>query len=44
MRRRMAIENEDGIQKFCADSTGLPHEYFKSCAPSSGFCPATAAP
>ncbi len=38
------VENEPGPQLFCADSTGQPHEYFKACAPSSGFCPATAAP
>jgi len=38
------VENEDGPQKFCADSSGNPHEYFKACAPSSGFCPATTAP
>jgi hypothetical protein len=38
------VENETGDQFFCADSTGQPHEYFKSCAPSSGFCPATPAP
>ena len=39
------VENESGDQFFCADdSTGQPHEYFRSCAPSSGFCPATTAP
>jgi hypothetical protein len=38
------VENETGDQFFCADGTGQPHEYFRSCAPSSGICPATAAP
>lgn len=38
------VENETGDQFFCADSTGLPHQYFKACAPRSGFCPAIAAP
>jgi Cys-rich repeat protein len=38
------VENEPGDQFFCADSTGLPHQYFKACAPRSGFCPAVAAP
>lgn len=39
-----AVENETGTQYYCADSTGNPHEYFKACAPRSGFCPAVAAP
>jgi hypothetical protein len=38
------VENESGDQFYCSDSSGLPHVYFKSCAPSSGFCPAVAAP
>ncbi len=38
------VENETGDRFFCADSTGLPHVYFRACAPKSGFCPATAAP
>ena len=38
------VENEDGQKFFCTDSTGQPHEYFKACAPKSGFCPATPAP
>ena len=37
------VENEPDEQFFCSDSSG-PHEYFKACAPSSGFCPASAAP
>jgi hypothetical protein len=37
------VENEADQKFFCSDSTG-PHEYFKACAPSSGFCPPTAAP
>jgi hypothetical protein len=38
------VENEMGEQFFCTDSTGQPHTYFKSCAPNSGFCPASSAP
>jgi len=38
------VENEIGTQYYCADGTGDPHEYLRSCSPSSGFCPATASP
>ncbi len=38
------VENEEGDQFFCAGNNGLPNVYFRSCAPKSGFCPATAAP
>lgn len=38
------VENETGEQFYCTDSTGQPHEYFRSCAPSSGFCPASESP
>ncbi|MBM4380115.1 MAG: hypothetical protein FJ086_12605 [Deltaproteobacteria bacterium] len=38
------VENEQGTQFYCSDSTGTPHEYYRACAPSSGFCPATVAP
>lgn len=38
------VENEQGTKYYCADSTGEPHEYFRACAPSSGYCPATAPP
>ncbi|HEY8207635.1 MAG TPA: hypothetical protein VIG99_09150 [Myxococcaceae bacterium] len=38
------VENE-GIQLYCADPpTGQPHEYFRRCGPSSGFCPASVSP
>jgi hypothetical protein len=35
------VENEVGDQYYCADSSGQPHEYYRACAPNSGFCPAT---
>ncbi|MHB8876093.1 MAG: hypothetical protein ACYC8T_20575, partial [Myxococcaceae bacterium] len=38
------VENEIGTQFYCADTSGQPHQYLRSCAPSSGFCPATASP
>ncbi len=38
------VENEEGDQFFCSGNDGKPHVYFRACAPSSGFCPATAAP
>jgi hypothetical protein len=38
------VENEQGTQFYCSDSAGVPHEYYRACAPSSGFCPATVAP
>ena len=38
------VENEEGDQFFCSGNNGLPHVYFRACAPRSGFCPATAAP
>lgn len=38
------IENETDPTKFCTDPSGEPHEYFRSCAPSSGFCPPTEPP
>jgi len=37
------VENE-GIDLFCADPNGQPHTYFRSCAPNSGFCPASVSP
>jgi len=37
------VENE-GLQQYCADQSGDPHEYFRRCGPSSGFCPATVSP
>lgn len=41
--RRFLVENE-GERLFCSDDSLLPHEYYRACAPSSGFCPATPAP
>ncbi|MBK7860482.1 MAG: hypothetical protein IPJ65_18090 [Archangiaceae bacterium] len=38
------VENEADQKFFCSDGSGNPHEYFKACAPQSGFCPATGAP
>lgn len=38
------VENEPEPLRFCADPDGEPHEYVRACAPSSGFCPATASP
>ncbi|MBM4779917.1 MAG: hypothetical protein GQE15_19605 [Archangiaceae bacterium] len=38
------VENEEGDQFFCSGNNGLPHVYFRACAPRSGFCPATAPP
>jgi hypothetical protein len=38
------VENESGPQFYCSGADGLPIEYKKSCAPRSGFCPASAAP
>jgi len=37
------VENE-GLQLYCADATGQPHEYFRRCGPTSGFCPASVSP
>jgi hypothetical protein len=41
--RRFLVENE-GERLFCSDGSLLPHEYYRACAPSSGFCPASPAP
>ncbi|MGA9524743.1 MAG: hypothetical protein WBV82_25015 [Myxococcaceae bacterium] len=38
------VENESGTQFYCAGPSGEPHAYSKSCAPSSGFCPASSPP
>src|SRR5262249_34222234 len=35
--RTFLVENEPGPHYFCANSTGQPNVYFKSCAPISGF-------
>lgn len=42
--RPYQVENETGTRFFCTNTTQQVHEYFRACAPKSGFCPPIAAP